>query len=118
MNAPTVALNKKSNSSQTEELKTPYKVYVGFEKDGQGGITGIEVIDGYLMNSECLALKTQRNLPNGVSYFEIEVIPNSQMNTYLRIPSVTPLQNNILVKVFKHGHFLGTQFIDKEGNIL
>jgi hypothetical protein len=113
MNAPIVALNKKSKSSQTEDLRAPYKVYVGFEKDGEGGITGIEVIDGYLRNNERLALKKQSNLPNGVSYFELEVISNSQMNTYLRIPSVAPLQNNILVKVFKHGHFLGSQFIDK-----
>jgi hypothetical protein len=93
-------LAKKNNFTQTEELKAPYKVYVGFEKDVQGCITGLEIIDGYLRNNERLALKMQSILPNGVSYFELEVVPNSQMNTYVRIPSVASLQNNILVKVF------------------
>lgn len=118
MNLPNVIFSKKSNFTQTEELKAPYKVYVGFEKDVQGCITGLEIIDGYLKNNERLALKMQSILPNGVSYFELEVVPNSQMNTYMRIQNVVPFQNNILVKVFRKGNFLGGQCIDQVGNIL
>jgi len=118
MAAATQILDKISNSLKIEDLKAPYKVYVGFEKDGQGCITSLEIIDGYIGSNEQLTLKMNDILPNGVSYFELEVVPHTQMNTYLKIPLPTSLQNSIMVKVFKLGIFLGVQWIDLEGNIL
>jgi hypothetical protein len=118
MAAATQTLDKRSNSLKIEGHKSPYKVCVGFEKDVQGCITSLEIIDGYIGSNERLKLKMNDNLPNGVSYFELEVVPHSQMNTYLKIPVLTSLQNSIVVKVFKQGSFLGGQCIDQEGNII
>jgi hypothetical protein len=113
------AISKKETTLITKEdsLKF-YKIYAGFEKDRNGKILSLEIIDGYLKPNECLSLRKEMALGNGISYFEVDIVPSNQINTYLKIPVYQNLSNSVMIKVFRKGHLEGFQLIDLEGNIL
>ncbi len=101
-----------------EDFTNLYKIYAGVEKDRSGKILSVDVIDGYLKADERMFLKSAKLIENNIWFAEIEIIPNQQMNTYLKINYDFPRMNSIFVKVSKHGQTVGYQWIDTEGNIL
>lgn len=102
----------------TDDFNSLYKIYVGLEKDRHNQITALEIIDGYLKHNERMFLKSQYLLDNGLYYLELEIVPNSQMNTYLKVNWEIPEFQSILVKTFRQGVCVGYQWIDQECNIL
>lgn len=101
-----------------EDFNSLYKIYTGLEKDRNGNVVAIDIIDGYLKSDEKMFLKSSYLLDDDIWYAEIEIVPNSQMNTYLKISAEFPKMNSIFVKVCKKGKTVGYQWIDFEGNIL
>ncbi len=102
----------------TEDFSNLYKIYAGFEKGRDGNILSIDIIDGYLKSDERMFLKSSYLIEKNIWYAEVEIIPNQQMNTYLKINQEFPQMNSIFIKVSKKGKTVGYQWIDIEGNIL
>jgi hypothetical protein len=107
------------SSTSHEELSSLYKVYVGFEKNRNGSISYLEIIDGYLKPNESLAFRGYKEHANKeISYFELEIIQSEKINTYLKIPIQQSLKKTILVKVYKGKTCYGYQCIDLDGTLL
>ncbi len=101
-----------------EDFTSLYKIYAGFEKGRDGSILSVDIIDGYLKSDERMFLKASYLIEKNIWYAEVEIIPNQQMNTYLKINQEFPQMNSIFIKVSKKGQTVGYQWIDLEGNIL
>lgn len=104
--------------SLNDDFSSLYKVYVGFEKERNGQITKIDIIDGYLKPKENLKLSHQAIFERGISYYRVEIVPATQINTYLEIKVDKPEFKSVMVKLFRNGECVGFQWVDIEGNVL
>lgn len=97
-----------------------YKVYASAEVNWSRREFSLEIIDGFIRGNEQLKFVGHQNLTDSLSQLVLEIVPGSQLNTYLRVESHTFFHANhrILILVKKQNKVVGYQYIGLDNEII